>query len=93
MTYEEMDGPYSVIFNTVPAPVLGMRALSRQSEDTVLLELASAPGGIDREAARRWNVPVIDAPSLPGKYSPKASGELIVEAVYHMLHEERRNLQ
>lgn len=93
LTYEEMDGPYSVIFNTVPAPVLGERALSRQSEDTVLLELASAPGGIDREAARRWNVPVIDAPSLPGKYSPKASGELIVEAVYPMLHEERRNLQ
>lgn len=93
LSFQEVGGPYQVIFNTVPAPVLGEGALARQDRDTLLLELASAPGGIDAQAARRLGIPLVEAPSLPGRYSPKASGELIVEAVYHMLEEERRKLR
>ena len=40
------------------------------------------------EAAEAAGVRVLLAPSLPGRMSPKASGELIQEAVYHMLREE-----
>ena len=90
VTYDAIPGPYDMIFNTVPAAVLGEEPLSRQGPDTLLLELASAPGGIDRQAAERFHLSVVDAPSLPGRFSPKASGELIAEAVLHML-EERRN--
>ena len=71
-----------MIFNTVPAPVIGEELLSRQGPDTLLLELASAPGGIDRAAAEKRGLFLLDAPSLPGRFSPKASGELIKEAVY-----------
>lgn len=81
---------YDVIFNTVPALVVGEKILSRQGPDTLLLELASAPGGIHRQAAEDRGLRVVDAPSLPGRFSPKASGELIKEAVYHMLRERRK---
>ena len=88
-TYGGLAAPYDVIFNTVPAPVIGEELLSRQGPDTLLLELASAPGGIDRAAAEKRGLFLLDAPSLPGRFSPKASGELIKEAVYHMLQERR----
>lgn len=87
LPYRELRGPYDVIFNTVPAPVLTAPQLSRQSRGTLILELASAPGGVDLEAAARLGMRVKDEPSLPGRTSPKTSGELIKEAVYNMMEE------
>ena len=92
LSYDAAPQAYDFIFNTVPAQVVGERLLSFQTGDTLVLELASAPGGIDRQAAKRWGVQVVDAPSLPGRFSPKASGELIAEAVIHILEERRRLL-
>lgn len=90
LEYAQARDRYDVIFNTVPALVVGEEILSHQGPDTLLLELASAPGGIHRQAAQRCGLRVVDAPSLPGRFSPKASGELIKEAVYHMLKERRK---
>ena len=87
LAYGRLEQPYDVIFNTVPAPVLTAQALSRQRWGTLLLELASPPGGIDREAARRFGLRVIDAPGPAGPACPKAAGELIKEAVYAMMEE------
>ena len=83
--YGEIGGGYDVIFNTVPAPVLDAPALSKQGSGTLLLELASAPGGIDLPAAERLGLRVLPEPSLPGRASPKAAGELIKETVYNIL--------
>ena len=90
LTYGQVSGPYDVIFNTVPAPVIGEEILARQGPDTLLLELASAPGGICRGAAQARGLRLLDCPSLPGRFSPKASGELVKEAVYHILEERRK---
>lgn len=90
LEYGQIQDRYDIIFNTVPALVLGENPLFLQGTDTLLLELASAPGGIDRQAAGKYHLRVVDAPSLPGRFSPKASGELIKEAVYHILRERRK---
>lgn len=90
LTYGQVGGPYDVIFNTVPAPVIGEEILACQGPDTLLLELASAPGGICRRAAQARGLRLLDCPSLPGRFSPKASGELVKEAVYHILEERRK---
>lgn len=87
LRYRELSGPYDVVFNTVPAQVLTAKVLVRQRPDTLFLELASQPGGIDLEAARRLKLRVLDAPSLPGRMSPRAAGELIKETIYHMIEE------
>ena len=86
-TYGTMQGPYDVVFNTVPAPVLTESVLARLGPDPLVLELASAPGGVDRAAADRLGIRVEDAPSLPGRFSPQASGELIARTVCAMLEE------
>ena len=91
LTYGQVGGPYDVIFNTVPAPVIGEEILARQGPDTLLLELASAPGGnLPPGGPRPGGLRLLDCPSLPGRFSPKASGELVKEAVYHILEERRK---
>lgn len=42
---------YDVIFNTVPATVLNRQMLEETDPHTLILDLASAPGGVDPEAA------------------------------------------
>lgn len=74
-----------ITFNTVPFNILDCSTLSRLKEGRIIIELASAPGGVDRECAAEYGVKVIHAPSLPGKYAPKTAAEIIVRALTPML--------
>lgn len=87
VAYKEISKSYDVIFNTVPAQVLTAAVLAKQSRDTVILELASQPGGVDLEAAERLRIPVLDAGSIPGRFSPKTAAEYVKETIYHMMEE------
>ncbi|WP_322173393.1 dipicolinate synthase subunit DpsA [Acutalibacter caecimuris] len=87
LCFAEAARPFDLVFNTVPVRVLGAEVLRCQRRDSLLMELASSPGGIDLEVAGRLGLRVLPAPSLPGKMSPKASGELIKRTVYRMMEE------
>ena len=71
---------YRVIFNTIPAPVLSQRDLESTRPDCLLLELASAPGGIEAGGSRS----LIQAPGLPGKTAPETAGRLIGETILRL---------
>lgn len=77
----------SIIFNTVPAPVLTASILSAIDENAVLIELASAPGGIDLQYANAHGFTVINAQGLPAKYSPRFAGQILKDTVISMLEE------
>ena len=76
---------YQVIFNTVPSRLIGHEILSQMPCQTLLIDLASAPFGIDPEAAReltaRCGLGVVYAPSVPGRYAPKSAGEVIAQSI------------
>lgn len=83
--YQDITDCYDIIFNTVPEVVISRAIIERQNNSTVIIELASLPGGVDRKAAGVKGIKVVDAQSLPGKVAPKAAGEFIKEAIYNML--------
>lgn len=87
LMYREISRRFDLIFNTVPAKVLTSPVLMQQTRDTLIIELASAPGGIDLKRAEELHLHVIDAPSLPGRVAPKTAAEYIKEAVYNILEE------
>ena len=80
-------GAFDLIFNTVPTLILDAGLLQETGEDCVLLELASAPGGIDLAAAEAVGRRVICAPGLPGKVAPRNAAAAIRDSVYHILEE------
>ena len=80
-------GDFDILCNTVPAKVITAELLSRMREDTLVLDLASKPGGVDLDAAKALNRRVIWALSLPGKTAPVTAGEIIARTVSHLIEE------
>ena len=78
---------YDLVFNTVPAPVLGVEELAALKERALVIDLASRPGGVDMDAAAALGVRVIWALSLPGKVAPVTSGRYIKDTIYHIMEE------
>lgn len=72
---------FDAVINTVPTKVLGGDELDEINADCVLIEIASAPFGIDFQAAKERAFQVIKASSLPGKVAPKSAGEIIGRSV------------
>ncbi len=78
---------FDLVINTVPAEVLGENVLKNIRNDALILDVASKPGGVDFEAAKRLGKNVIWALSLPGKTAPITSGKIIKETIMNILSE------
>lgn len=68
-----------LIFNTVPSPILGKEWISLINPDALMIELASAPYGIDLSAAQEMHLRAWGEWGIPGRYCPKAAAELLFE--------------
>ncbi len=78
---------FDLIFNTAPALILDEARLKEVRKDCVIIDLASAPGGVDPEEARRLGRQVLPAPGLPGKTAPRTAAAAIRDSIYHILEE------
>lgn len=76
---------YRFLFNTIPAPVLGRELVERLTEGAVVLDIASAPGGVDFSACEERGISAALCLGLPGKYAPVSSAEILAEAVISRL--------
>lgn len=76
-----------LVLNTVPSEVMGERELKAIQPDCPLLELASAPYGFDREAARKMGVRYDILPALPARYAPLSAAMALKKAAVHLLKE------
>lgn len=74
---------FSVVVNTVPSLVLPAERLRCLPKGTVILELASKPGGLDRETAQTLGIRVVAAGGLPGKTAPNSAASAIADTIYH----------
>ncbi len=79
---------YSVIFNTVPSLIFDAATLACTAEDVLLIDLASSPGGVDFESAKRLARRTVWALSLPGKVAPITAGQIIERTVASVLREK-----
>ncbi len=83
----EIVSDYNIIFNTVPQMLFDFRVLANTKPDVLLIDLASRPGGMDFEVAKRLNRRAIQALSLPGKCAPDTAGDIIKNTIINILEE------
>ena len=76
----------TVLFNTVPHRVID-RSILHEAKGTLIIDLASKPGGVDMEAARDSGVEVVWALGLPGKVAPVTAANIIKETIYNIFNE------
>lgn len=78
---------FDVIINTIPYIILDKDNLANVRKDALIIDVASNPGGVDREAIKEQKIKFIWALSLPGKVAPITSAEFIKETLYNIVNE------
>ncbi|MGE5581222.1 MAG: dipicolinate synthase subunit DpsA [Bacillota bacterium] len=77
----EAAGNVDLIINTVPALIIDSGLIAEIQPETLIIDLASAPGGTDFEAAKKRNIKAILTPGLPGLVAPKSAGEILAATI------------
>lgn len=80
--YERLEkelGRYDVIFNTVPALLLKETQLQQLKKSCKIIDLASKPGGVDFECAKKYGIDAELALGLPGKVAPKSAAKYMFD--------------
>ena len=78
---------FDIIINTIPYLILDRDALINVKPDALIIDLASNPGGVDKNAVKEMKINFVWALSLPGKVSPVTSAEFIKETLYNVVKE------
>ena len=83
---------FDIIINTIPSIILKEKELSKLKKECLVIDLASYPGGIEQEAAKRLGIKTIWALALPGKVAPVTSAKFIKDTIFHITKEiEEKN--
>lgn len=80
-------GGFQLIVNTIPAQVLDARRLAWVDPAVFILDLASAPGGVDLIRGEELGLHILQAPGLPGRTAPVTAAAAIRDSIYHILRE------
>lgn len=76
---------FEFIFNTIPSLILDKNYLALVRPDVVIIDIASAPGGIDYEYADERGLNAKLCPGLPGKTAPKISADILETEILKLL--------
>ena len=79
---------FDIIFNTVPKKVLVHENMNFIKNCKLIIDLASLPGGVDKDSAKKFGIEVINALGLPGKFFPECAGRIIVDTIFKIIQEE-----
>ena len=83
-----LSGDFDIVINTVPAHIIHEESIMNMKKSSKIIELASAPFGLDFDIARKHGIDVVKALGLPGKYTPKTAGEIIGKKIEDFLQRE-----
>lgn len=75
---------YDIIFNTVPHIILSKERLQYVKNECVIIELASNPGGVDKDEVNNKKLKLIQGGGLPGKVSPVTTALILKNAIYNL---------
>jgi len=81
-------GEYDMIFNTVPALVIDKTVLSSVKKNSLIIDLASKPGGVDFSEAKALGINAVWSLSLPGKVAPVSAGGFIKDTIVNIIEQE-----
>lgn len=76
-----------ICINTIPHLVITKKLIEKMKEESLIIDVASSPGGTDFHAANEKEIKALHALGLPGKVAPKTAGEIVAEKVQSMLEE------
>lgn len=80
---------FDFVFNTIPAPVISSDTLEVMKSSVTIIDIASAPGGVDYKAAKAFGKAAALCPGLPGKYAPSSSAKSLKKSIESILAQKK----
>lgn len=78
---------YHFIFNTIPNLVLNQDLLELVDKEVTIIDIASAPGGVDFTYCSRNKINAKLCLGLPGKVAPRTSADILVTEILALMKE------
>lgn len=82
---EEALKDVDVVINTVPVQIVTASVISKLQSHSLIIDLASKPGGTDFRYAEKRGIKALLAPGLPGIVAPKTAGQIIGNVLTQLL--------
>ena len=76
-----------ICINTIPFPIVTASVISKMPTHTLIIDLASKPGGTDFRYAEKRGIKALLAPSLPGIVAPKTAGNILANVLSQLLQD------
>lgn len=89
--FEKNADTFDFVFNTIPALVLTEEILRNMKTCVTIIDIASAPGGVNYTAAKKLGMKATLCPGLPGKYAPLSSAKAVKATLETMLSQEKQH--
>ncbi len=80
-----------ILFNTIPHLIVTAEVLAQMPQTSLIIDLASKPGGVDFRFAEKRGIKALLAPGLPGIVAPKTAGQIIANILSRLIAEQSRN--
>jgi dipicolinate synthase subunit A len=78
---------YHYIFNTIPSMILDQDCLELVDKNVTIIDIASAPGGIDFAYAKQHKINAKLCLGLPGKVAPRTSADILATEINALIKE------
>ena len=86
---EHYVGNIDLLFNTIPTMIIKAQIIEKLQKGTVIIDLATKPGGTDFEYAEKLDIKAILAPGLPGIVAPRTAGIILADCISQLLLEQK----
>ncbi|UAC49424.1 dipicolinic acid synthetase subunit A [Bacillus aquiflavi] len=77
-----------ICINTIPHLIVKAAVIAKMPSHTLIIDLASKPGGTDFRYAEKRGIKALLAPSLPGIVAPKSAGKILANVLAQLLEED-----
>jgi dipicolinate synthase subunit A len=80
-----------ICINTIPHLIVNASVISKMPAHTLIIDLASKPGGTDFRYAEKRGIKALLAPGLPGIVAPKTAGKILANVLAQLLKNDLQN--
>lgn len=76
-----------ILINTIPALVVTPSIISALPKNSLIIDIASKPGGVDFRFAKKRGIKAFLAPSLPGLVASNTAGKILARVIHNIILE------
>jgi dipicolinate synthase subunit A len=77
-----------ILINTIPTVIVNATVISKMPAHTLIIDLASKPGGTDFRYAEKRGIKALLAPGLPGIVAPRTAGQILANVLSQLLQDD-----